>query len=165
MNSKPSGRRAFFGPGTIAMIVGLVAFGAYRAFTQPTPSQPRYFEADAQGRLQPVERPTIPSTSAQLSVPEPAGLLALADLSPEQRTRIEAIVAAWAKEKRDLESRMRKETAFLNEAAGTHRSLASLQGELGHYSELSREYGGRREQAWQEAFAVLTPAQRMEVKR
>lgn len=148
MNLRPR-----FGPGTVAMLVGLVAFGAYRAFTQPAPAAPRYLVADAQGRLRPAQRPAPPP----LAKPEPARLASL-DLGPEQRARIDAIDAAWAAEKRALEARMAREAAFLEGTAA--RSQADIQSRLSRYSELSRTYAARRERAWRDALAVLTPAQR-----
>lgn len=162
MNNQPSGRRAFFGPGTIAMVVGLIAFGAYRLLTQPVPVQRSTFEADAQGRLQRVDRPATASNSPVLHKPEPADLLGRAGLglNAAQRVRIEAISRNWAEHEQDLKARMVRATAFLRASGQDRRSLAVLQSDMGGYAELSREYATRRERAWQEAMNVLLPKQR-----
>lgn len=145
------------------MILGLVAFGAYTYVTQPGPAKAVYYEADAQGQLRQVERPTSVSPDpAPLWKPEPSLLLDHAEalgLTPDQRRDIGLLASDWVAKKRDLETRMEQATQFMARKAGDRSSVASVQTSLAEYSHLSRDYGSQREQAWTEGLALLTPDQ------
>ena len=163
MSKQPVRRRFHFGPGTTAMILGLVAFGAYTYVTQPGPAKAAYYEADARGQLRQVDRPTgVSRKPAPLWKPEPKHLLDHAGalgLTPEQRRSIGLLASDWDAKKRDLEFRMEQATKFMARKEGDRPSVASVQTSLAEYSHLSRDYGSQREQAWTDGLALLTPDQ------
>lgn len=145
------------------MALGVAAFAAYSALSQPSETDRRYFEADASGQLREVERAGVPSAPPPpLWKPEPQWLLERAadlSLTAPQRERIDSIAKGWQVIKEDLESKLKLETEFLSaRAKGT--SVGSVQSGLEGYSSLSREFGRQREAAWQAALAVLDENQR-----
>ena len=164
MKSKQITHKGRRRPGTVAMMVGIAVFGAYAFMNKPSAPDRTYFEADANGKLQRVERPSLPTASPpKLWKPEPQDLLASTDklrLREDQRHRLESITSAWKAKKAALEKRIASEAAFLAKPASGRASLSAIQGELGGYSELSRQFGLERELAWSEALSVLDEDQR-----
>lgn len=164
MNTLKTARRKLLGPGTVAMIVGLAAFGIYGFFTQPKQAERIYFEADEAGHLRQVDQPSqsMPKSLA-LWKPEPDVLLARGQqlrLSPEQINKISRFAESWASDKAALEGRMQEEMQQMKLRDGERATVAGMHSQLGGYSELSREYGRRRDQAWTSALAVLSEEQR-----
>ena len=164
MNNQNPRRTRLIGPGTIAMVVGLAAFGVYSSLTQSPEQRQVFYESDSKGVLQEVERPSHAASAAPaLWKPEPGLLLdnrAKLALSEEQVVRVQRAADTWAVEKAGLELRLKRETAFLTSEPGKRTSVGALQTGLGSYSELSREYGRQREHAWSSAVAILTKRQR-----
>jgi hypothetical protein len=145
------------------MMVGIAVFGAYAFMNKPSAPDRTYFEADENGKLQRVERPSPPAVAPpKLWKPEPQHLLASGvklRLREDQRQRIRAISSAWKAKKASIEGRLAAETSFLAKPATARASLSAIQGELSGYSELSREFGIERELAWSAAMNVLDKEQ------
>lgn len=145
------------------MALGVAAFAAYSALSQPSETDQRYFEADASGQLREVERAGVPSAPPPpLWKPEPQWLLDQGKdlaLTAVQQERIESIAKGWTVIKEDLESRLKLETEFLS-SRPRGNTVGSVQSGLEGYSSLSREFGRQREAAWQAAIAVLDENQR-----
>lgn len=150
------------------MCVGIVAFGVYAFLVKPSPAERTYFEADANGQLRRVERPSVPARSTpKLWKPEPRDLLARQSdlrLRPAQVQGIKAVDASWQRTKLDLERRLSAETAFLAGPSGG-TSVVAIQGGLDGYSELSRRFGRERENAWTRASAVLDKEQMRQLEQ
>jgi hypothetical protein len=127
------------------------------------------YEADAQGRLQKVDRPGGPPAqgAAPLWKPTPEFLLehsAALKLSRSQAAGIQKLAADWNREKIALESRIEVAAHGFGEevsAFGADRRLSTgmITTGLGEYSLLSRHYSERRQATWQQALALLEPAQ------
>jgi predicted transcriptional regulator len=164
LNKHNPDRRRLFGPGTIAMIVGLLGFGLYSFLSRPGEIERVYYEADAAGKLRQVERPShIRSSPPPLWKPEPAALLEHQRelrLASDQIRRIESIESAWVAKKEDLEARIKREVEFLGTESRKPASVAAVNSQLGDYSALSREYARLRKEAWDSALALLSRAQR-----
>lgn len=144
------------------MIVGIGAFATYSALTQPGASKPVTLQANAQGKLVPVDRPVVLKDAVPpLWKPEPSLLLSRdreLRLTAGQVAEIGKVSSEWDRSKAALESEIKKSTEQFS--AGSRFSMASSQGELADYSELSREFDRRRQAAWSSALSVLDSEQR-----
>ena len=151
------------------MIVGLVAFGVYSFVSHADAKERLYFEADASGRLVPVDQPTSRGKPMpELLKPEPRFLLELGSeiqLDEKQSARIREIENHWAIEKAGLERQMRAHSQFLEPTNRPRLSMASATRGLAGYSELSRAYGMKRTAAWQAAVDLLNREQLGLLKR
>lgn len=161
MNNRKRNLLKGIGPGTITILVGILTFGAYNLFFPPSPAEPQILRADPSGRLAHAER--SPNQVPPLWKPEPELLRSYQGelgLTAAQVARIEEIATAWAKSKADLEGQVENATKFVAKGTSSRVSVATAQTDLGDYSEISREYGRRRESAWASALAVLDSRQR-----
>lgn len=165
MNQQPKRKRVLIGPASKAMLIGIIAFGAYSFATKPSPSERRYFEADASGRPVQVERPSVSRPALpRLWKPEPGFLLSHRreiGLRVKQIQRIGEIEAAWALAKAKLERQLEAAARPTEQA----RSVAAIQSELSDYSALSRDFGSERERAWSSAVALLDRKQQETLTR
>ncbi|MGI8923329.1 MAG: hypothetical protein ACR2HJ_04705 [Fimbriimonadales bacterium] len=164
MNAKHNKRSRSLGPGTKAMLIGIVTFSAYSFFTKLSSPERVYFEADASGQLRQVVRPTAMAPKLPpLWKPEPQILQShssILRLSGRQRAQLEAISNKWLTAKRDLEGQLQLATMPMREGTRSQASLTTIQSKLSGYSELSRIYDETRNRFWSSAIAILGPQQR-----
>ena len=155
-------------PGTIVMVIGIVAFGAYVFLSKQPASQRTLFEADANGKFRPVTLPSVQKTATpRLWKPEPQYIVERSEnlgLSQPQAKQIKEISAKWMATKSRIESALNIETAFLESPKSERKSITGIQSDLSGYSELSRQYGAERDLAWSRAVAILSNAQRAQLE-
>lgn len=96
----------------------------------------------------------LPGPTRPLSKPSPKDLLTRDEiiLTHAQRERITAIISAWERKKRAIESAM---SGFQPRQG----RLDQVQGQLASYSDLSREFEAERVAAWTAALSVLDSEQ------
>lgn len=167
-----STHRLRLGPGSIVMVVGLVAFGLYGYLSQPGPVKTSYYEADASGNLKLVDRPSIskPRPLVPLSrlKPEPALILSHTDqlkLEPAQRAKIGAFQAIWLERKEAFQRQIGHEHKTAESASGARTSVSNLKIDLAEYSRLSVEYDLERQELWTQSLALLDASQRLQIER
>lgn len=127
-----------FGPGTKISLAAVAGVFVWQWAVQPQSPPMDDFKSR-------VTHDVLPP----LHKPEPRELLAT-NLTPTQRRKVQEISSKWESEKKSL-------LASLGDAAGQRpgrQDLASLKSNLAGYSELSRIYNVRREEAWQRALAA-----------
>lgn len=151
------------------MVVGTVAFGAYVFLGNPQAPGKTFLEADANGRMRQVARPSVAeSPRPKLWKPEPQFILnqgKVLNLNKVQVQQIQQVLDSWQTTKAALETDINAETAFLSGPASGRKSLTGIQTDLGTYTELSRRFGIERASSWSQAVEVLTPSQREELDR
>lgn len=167
-----STHRPRFGPGSIVMVVGLVAFGLYGYLSQPGPVKTSYYEADASGNLKLVDRPSIgnPKPLVPLSrlKPEPALILSHTDqleLEPAQIKKLGDFQAIWLERKEAFQRQIEQEQKTAESASGSRTSVSNLKIDLAEYSRLSVEYDLERQELWSQSLALLDPSQRLRIER
>jgi hypothetical protein len=161
----------------LGVAIYLIATGWFRPQTSSINGAGRIvYEADATGRMRRVEKPSISSVPMpRLWKPEPREIGRQApalSLDSRQRRQVEAIDAAWQREKAEIEGEINRllggrigespagGRSSPSQEGGKAISLAGIQPELEAYSSLSRHYDVRRNHYWTQAEALLTPAQR-----
>lgn len=164
--------RPRFGPGSIVMVVGLVAFGLYGYLSQPGPIKTTYYEADATGNLKLVDRPSLPTAKPLVPLarlkPEPTIILEHADpleLRPEQSRTLAALANDWQEKRHAFQRQMAQSQQSAEPGAGSRTSIKDLKSGLAHYSRLSVEYDLERQEFWNRSLAVLNDAQRLRMER
>ncbi len=164
--------RPRFGPGSIVMVVGLVAFGLYGYLSQPGPVKTSYFEADASGNLKLVDRPSIskkrPLVPLSRLKPEPALILSHADhlnLQPAQSAKLGDLQAIWLEREKAFQYQIGHEQKAAESASGSRTSVSNLKMDLAEYSRLSVEYDLERQELWSQSLALLDPSQRLRIER
>lgn len=127
------------------------------------------YEADENGRLRQVERPSLDNSGPlqPLWKPQPSDLEDAAQslkMTESQLARISDISRAWLQEKTELDRSL--DTAFVQGTGGdkTRKGggaipVAALTQGMQGYAELSTLYNQRRESYWRQALAILTPSQ------
>ncbi len=164
MNIKPQRVRAI-GPGTKAMLLGIVAFAIYSTWERPSTPSARFFEADQTGRLVEVDAQKRASTALPpLWKPEPDVLIrhkARLDLRAKQLDDLRQISTQWLSEKSRLQIQI---DSFGGVPGQPKPSLASLKTSLTEYSELSRTFNESRTRHWTAALEILDSAQRSELE-
>lgn len=165
MNIKPQRVRAI-GPGTKAMLLGIVVFAIYSTWERPSTPSARFFEADQSGRLVEVDSPRRKaSTVPPLWKPEPDLLLKSQSrlrLRSHQSKSILQLSSLWNAEKSRLQSQL---ATFDVKSDGSKVALASLRMSMAEYSELSRQFDHARNQSWSAALEVLDSGQRSELEK
>jgi len=155
------------GPGTKALLIGVVAFGAYGYFTKPSAAQSTYYEADASGRLVQVQPPQrSPAATPKLWKPEPSHLLKESralKLSADQTRKISQLAAKWNTTRTRLEKLMESSIPGSLKSEDRANFAALNEGMVG-YAELSRSYNRERERCWLAALSVLSARQRAEME-
>jgi len=166
------------GPGAIVALVVAAAIVAWQISRPPGPDAGRItYEADANGRLRRVDRPSL--RNAARTAPPPfwkpeAHLLLERDrelrLTATQRAALRKLDAKWKLEKARLQQRLAENTreanTLLQRAAPEHgASLTAVRTGLEDYSRLSEEYDGRRAGFWMRARGLLTSLQRQQFDR
>ncbi len=165
MNEKSPKRPFRFRLGTALMLAGVVFVGTY-SWNSTKQVDRKYVEADANGRLREVPRPsTTAKAPPRLFKPEPRLVLDLSalNLGPAQKREIERLQAEWMSDRDSLQSRLEGASKAINPTAKT--SVAILNSELSDYSELSRRYNETRERYWQQALGTLTASQKRLVSK
>lgn len=156
--------RLRFGPGTLLALIaaGFLLASQWQARSARTTA--RYLEADAAGRLRPVERAAPAANPAPpLWKPEPGLLLAQGArlrLTSRQRQAAAAIDRRWRRESAGLRSRMERALPGVPTDGERGVALRDLENGMAPYAELSRLYDARRGLAWAHAEALLTAGQR-----
>lgn len=170
--------RRFFGPGTILALVaavGIVASGWLSGRDQaPGRSGTIAYQADARGRMRRVDTPSVPATPPlpPLWKPDPGMVSAHGaelKLDASQRRGAETLAAEWRREEAQWQAEMSRalggtQASAQQSAPGRRLSLAQIRQGMSDYSAVSREYDGRRADAWARANALLTPAQRLHLE-
>lgn len=164
--------RPRFGPGSIVMVVGLVAFGLYGYLSQPGPVKTSYFEADASGNLKLVDRPSIskkrPLVPLSRLKPEPALILEHAsqlELEPAQREVLGNLQSTWLDRKAAFQRSIEREQKTAESTSGERSSVPNINRDLAEYSRLSVEYDLERQALWNRSLNVLDPSQRLRIER
>ncbi len=151
------------------MAVGIVAFGAYAFLNNPRAADRTVLEADANGRLREVARPSVTeSPMPKLWKPEPQFILGqrkALELNAVQVKQIQRVVDSWKATKAALETDLNAETAFLSGSASGRKSLTVIQSNLSTYSELSMRFGIERDRSWSRTVEVLSRTQRERLDR
>ncbi len=164
LKKNTSGQRKLFGPGTTAMLVSVTAFGVYNWLSRPAEPKRFTYEADMQGQLRQVLRPSYePKVLPALFKPEPSLLLSHGKelaLSQSQVQQIVAISDAWKTNKQQIEGRLSGESKGIGQPKQHRVSVTDLQDRMVGYSELSRVYNRQRVVAWESSVAVLNRGQR-----
>lgn len=162
---KPSNRILRLGPGTFIGILAALAVGAFSARQVPAASA-RYIETGATGKLQETDQPSVrPSPPRPPLKPEPAMLLGIQglDLTPAQSRRLQRIDQQWQVRKAILLQGLERATPRLDPRKKLQ--MATLEGELGEFSELSRQFNRERDAAWRSCLAQLNPRQTTVVQK
>lgn len=140
-------RRRFgpFGPGTLVALLATAGIVIY-CFSNPSQANRKPAKAVAGPPPKPLWKP------------QPAELLVgnKLNLTPEQRQAILGVARGWHKRKSELEIAM----ATYVPRQGR---LDQIQGQLGPYQALSRQYESDRSEAWRQAIQILTAQQRKAV--
>lgn len=164
--------RPRFGPGSIVMVVGLVAFGLYGYLSQPGPIKTTYYEADATGNLKLVDRPSLPAQKPLVPLarlkPEPALILDHASrlgLQPAQSEKLTGLAQNWQEKRDAFHLKMGQSQKVAEPVAGSHSSIKNLKVSLAEYSRLSVEYDLERQEFWSHSMAVLDAGQRLRMER
>ena len=160
-STKPTRR---FGPGTVAMFIGIGAFALYSYMSKPSEPDRAYYESNDAGQLVRVDRPAVSSHKPPTLVkPDPKWLLDRSremNLSKSQMASVEKIQAEWAVTRSQFESRFQAQARLISSRAKESSSTAQLQESLGDYSALSREFDRQRSEAWRRSTVLLSAAQR-----
>lgn len=158
------------GPGSLAMVIGLVAFGLFGYLNQPGPLKTQYYEADSNGSLKLVDRPSTSSPQSSLPLealkPEPSQILEQAaslKLSPKQRAAISQLDQRWEGQKAEFLKRMGHEQRAAEADSQAKPNVQGLSASLAEYSRLSAEYDFERDAAWQASLSLLEPFQRQQL--
>ena len=165
------------GPGTILAILGAAVLFISGKMSEPRAragvSGRMVYEADANGKMQPVESPSAAAINIPpLWKPEPEWALqrgAELNLTAAQKDQIERLRAEWAAEKQTFSQAMNGSAAELERTVSPsagHRgaSMSFLKSGLADYSTLSRQYDARRTIFWQRTVDLLSKAQRERVE-
>ena len=160
-STKPTRR---FGPGTVAMFIGIGAFALYSYMSKPSEPERLYYEANSSGQLVRVDRPAVSSHKPPTLVkPEPKWLLDRANelsLTAGQRTSLDSIQSKWEATRSKFEIRFQSHASMISSRAKQSSSAAQLQESLGDYSALSREFDRQRSDAWRRSTDLLSAEQR-----
>ena len=176
-SSKPTDARPRpwwrLGPGVIIALLAGAAFLYGQSAPPDNPNAGRIaYEADANGHLQRVSRPTMQPgavvTLPPLWKPETGFLVRYAGdlgLTMDQQTSARKLDTLWSQEKTALCRRLGESSqdtnALLKRADPEKRaSLSLVTTSLNDYAQLSEEYDRRRNGYWIQAVAVLNPGQR-----
>lgn len=170
--SRPIHSPRRLGPGSVVMVVGLVAFGLYGYLSQPGPVKTNYYEADASGNLKLVDRPSLPARKPLVPLarlkPEPTTILEHATvlkLRPAQSAKLDVLTKTWQERKEAFQRQMGQEQKTAQPATGSRTSLSNLKVDLAEYSRLSVEYDLERQELWGRSLAVLDASQRQRIER
>ncbi len=170
--SRPIHSPRRLGPGSVVMVVGLVAFGLYGYLSQPGTIKTSYYEADASGKLKLVDRPSVNNPKPLVPLarlkPEPSIILEHADLlqlQVAQSAKLDALAKTWQERKREFQRQMGQEQKTAQPAAGSRISLSNLNVSLSEYSRLSVEYDLERQELWSRSLAVLDASQRQRIEK
>ena len=163
-------RRWFlFGPGTILALlaaVGIAVSGRLARQATLDPNAGRIvFEADSQGKMQPIGAPSHKvAPLPALWKPEPGLMLAHTSelkLQLEQCKKITKLNADWIAEKANLQEQIAKSAATASTSVHSKTmhhdiSVTQVTSSLTEYSQLSRDYDVRRADYWQRSLAILS---------
>lgn len=137
------------GPGTAVALAGVfvvLALGIYQGRGDSSNVEALRERAEADAPPPPLRKP------------RPGDLLQL-NLTDEQRTRIQAIQREWLQTEASLVAQMHATTPQPERS-----SVEGLKTDLRGYSELSRVHDAERRRLYDQALAVLDPAQRKAVQ-
>lgn len=156
------------GPGTMAMLIGLLGLGIYSFVTRPEPLSSRYYEADSKGQLRETAKPNVGSVHpAGLWKPEPDDLL---DQGPALRLgqgqlhAIERTSDEWKLEKGRLEARLAEASTAVIKSIEKGFSVVRRREAIEEYTVLSRRYDQQRQAHWEQAISILDETQRRKLK-